>query len=37
MQGLGKPGCNQAKMIEWGVFDNEEQTLPAQAAASSPT
>ena len=25
MQGLGRPGCNQAKMIEWGVFDNEEQ------------
>ena len=21
MQGLGKPGVNQAKMIEWGVFD----------------
>jgi len=25
MQGWGKSGCNQAKMIEWGVFDNEEQ------------
>jgi len=21
MQGLGKPGCNQAKMIEWGLFE----------------
>ena len=25
MQGLGKPGRNQAKMIEWGVFDEETQ------------
>jgi molybdopterin guanine dinucleotide-containing S/N-oxide reductase-like protein len=25
MQGLGKPGRNQAKMIEWGVFDEELQ------------
>jgi anaerobic selenocysteine-containing dehydrogenase len=24
MQGLGRPGCNQAKMIEWGVFDMME-------------
>lgn len=28
MQGLGKPGVNQAKMIEWGVFDNVEQISP---------
>lgn len=25
MQGLGKPGANQVKMIEWGLFDNKEQ------------
>lgn len=25
MQGLGKPGANQVKMIEWGLFNNEEQ------------
>ncbi|GAH50556.1 unnamed protein product, partial [marine sediment metagenome] len=25
MQGLGKPGANQVKMIEWGLFDNVEQ------------
>lgn len=25
MQGLGRPGVNQAKMIEWGLFDNVEQ------------
>ena len=25
MQGLGKPGCNQAKMIEWGLFDKPDQ------------
>lgn len=25
MQGLGKPGANQVKMIEWGLFDNQEQ------------
>jgi len=25
MQGLGKPGANQVKMIEWGLFDNPEQ------------
>jgi len=25
MQGLGKPGRNQAKMIEWGLFDQEDQ------------
>ena len=28
MQGLGKPGANQAKMIEWGLFDNPEQISP---------
>jgi molybdopterin guanine dinucleotide-containing S/N-oxide reductase-like protein len=28
MQGLGKPGCNQAKMIEWGLLDNFEQMSP---------
>ena len=22
MQGLGKPGANQVKMIEWGLWDN---------------
>jgi len=32
MQGLGKPGCNQAKMIEWGLLDNMEQmSAPAPA------
>lgn len=25
MQGLGKPGANQAKMIEWGLFDKPDQ------------
>jgi len=25
MQGLGKPGANQVKMIEWGMFDDPEQ------------
>jgi anaerobic selenocysteine-containing dehydrogenase len=25
MQGLGKPGANQVKMIEWGLFDTREQ------------
>jgi len=25
MQGLGKPGINQAKMIEWGLFDMPDQ------------
>ena len=25
MQGLGKPGQNQAKMIEWGLFDKPDQ------------
>jgi trimethylamine-N-oxide reductase (cytochrome c) len=25
MQGLGKPGCNQSKMIEWGLFDAPDQ------------
>jgi molybdopterin guanine dinucleotide-containing S/N-oxide reductase-like protein len=32
MQGLGKPGCNQAKMIEWGLFgrpDNQSAPLPS--------
>ena len=28
MQGLGKPGCNQSKMIEWGLLDNMEQMSP---------
>ncbi len=28
MQGLGKPGCNQAKMIEWGLLGNPEQESP---------
>ncbi len=28
MQGLGKPGVNQAKMIEWGLFENPEQISP---------
>ncbi len=28
MQGLGKPGCNQAKMIEWGLLDDYEQESP---------
>jgi len=25
MQGLGKPGVNQAKMLEWGLFDKPDQ------------
>ena len=25
MQGLGRPGCNQAKMIEWGLFNSDAQ------------
>jgi trimethylamine-N-oxide reductase (cytochrome c) len=25
MQGLGKPGCNQLKMIEWGLFSLRSQ------------
>jgi len=29
MQGLGKPGINQVKMLEWGIFDkNREYPLP---------
>ena len=28
MQGLGRPGCSQASMIEWGVFDDMEQMSP---------
>ncbi len=28
MQGLGKPGCNQSKMIEWGLLDDYEQMSP---------
>ena len=28
MQGLGRPGCNQAKMIEWGLLDNMDQMSP---------
>jgi molybdopterin guanine dinucleotide-containing S/N-oxide reductase-like protein len=28
MQGLGGPGCNQAKMIEWGLLDDFEQMSP---------
>jgi molybdopterin guanine dinucleotide-containing S/N-oxide reductase-like protein len=28
MQGLGRPGCNQAKMIEWGLVSDLEQESP---------
>ena len=28
MQGLGKPGCNQSKMIEWGLHHDDEQVSP---------
>ena len=28
MQGLGRPGCNQSKMIEWGLLDDFEQMSP---------
>jgi molybdopterin guanine dinucleotide-containing S/N-oxide reductase-like protein len=28
MQGLGRPGCNQSKMIEWGLLDDYEQESP---------
>ena len=37
MQGLGKPGCNQAKMIEWGLSDRPEQHVGARARRCSPT
>jgi len=36
MQGLGKPGANQVKMIEWSLFDNQNQQ-PLPRAKSSPT
>ena len=32
MQGLGKPGCNQAKMIEWAL-----DLVPEQQAAPMPS
>jgi molybdopterin guanine dinucleotide-containing S/N-oxide reductase-like protein len=28
MQGLGRPGCNQSKMIEWGLLDSWDQMSP---------
>jgi len=28
MQGLGRPGCNQAKMIEWGLLGEPDQESP---------
>jgi molybdopterin guanine dinucleotide-containing S/N-oxide reductase-like protein len=28
MQGLGRPGCNQAKMQEWNLFDLDTQLSP---------
>ncbi len=28
MQGLGRPGCNQSKMIEWGLHHDDEQLSP---------
>ncbi len=28
MQGLGRPGCNQSKMIEWGLHHDFEQMSP---------
>ena len=31
MQGLGKPGVNQAKMIEWGLFDKPDQYAQPKA------
>jgi len=36
MQGLGKPGCNQAKMIEWGLTnDIKQMSQPAPAVLLS--
>jgi len=36
MQGLGKPGCNQSKMIEWGLTNSLLQmSQPAPAALLS--
>jgi molybdopterin guanine dinucleotide-containing S/N-oxide reductase-like protein len=35
MQGLGKPGCNQAKMIEWGVFDMQDMMCSPQPSVLS--
>jgi len=26
MQGLGKPGCNQVKMLEWGLYNQAERS-----------
>ncbi|MBN1460054.1 MAG: molybdopterin-dependent oxidoreductase, partial [Armatimonadetes bacterium] len=36
MQGLGRPGCNQAKMIEWALdFDPEYMSAPAPSAQTN--
>jgi trimethylamine-N-oxide reductase (cytochrome c) len=36
MQGLGKPGCNQSKMIEWGLTnDLKQMSQPAPAVLLS--
>ena len=36
MQGLGKPGCNQSKMIEWGLTnDMKQMAQPAPAVLLS--
>ena len=32
MQGLGKPGCNQSKMIEWGLTNDLKQMAQPQPA-----
>ena len=36
MQGLGKPGCNQAKMIEWGLHHDAEQQCRRRRPRCSP-
>ncbi len=35
MQGLGKPGCNQSKMIEWNLFGPEDGSPPAPSVMTS--
>jgi len=34
MQGLGRPGCNQAKMIEWALFGKPENQAAPKPAVS---
>jgi trimethylamine-N-oxide reductase (cytochrome c) len=32
MQGLGRPGCNQSKMIEWGLTNDKKQMAQPEPA-----